>query len=42
MTGGFILYLFLYGFIKLALLVYVRVSLAHLCCKINSNWLQFL
>ena len=24
-----------------ALLAYVNVSLAHLCCKINSNWLQF-
>ena len=30
------------AFVMLALLAYVRVSLAHLCCKINSNWLHFL
>ena len=33
---------FLYAFVVLALQAYVRVSLAHLCCKINSNRLQFL
>ena len=33
---------FLYAFVMLAILAYVRVSLAHLCCKIKSNRLQFL
>ena len=34
--------LFLYAFVMLALLVYVRVYLANSCCKINSNRLKFM